>query len=266
MANGEGYTFVCDPTAGIPAVLEEITPSGTSYYYREPDGSLVARRQGLTGSNWRYYHFDEIGSTRLLTDADGTVTDSYAYDAWGNVTGHTGTTSQPYQYVGRLGYYAHCQDPDLGLLQLGARFYDREIGRFTQRDPIPSEISSPYAYVENGPTVDMDPQGLFGWWDRTKKCWRCLNAGVLVPLIAVTTKWVQVIVEMPVKRWVCKAGKRTLVTVIVKVPRYVLKTVTVVRWVSAAAAGWAGGTFVGCSATCVFPYHRDFWEHYDCGE
>jgi len=71
VVNGAGYTFVSDTTAGITAVVEEVTPAGSVYYYRDPGGSLVARRQGMTGSDRRYYHFDEIGSTRLLTDLDG---------------------------------------------------------------------------------------------------------------------------------------------------------------------------------------------------
>ena len=49
------------------------------------------------------------------------------------------TSDNPYQYVGRLGYYTHYQEPDFSLLQLGVRYYDGEIGRFTQLDPIKDE-------------------------------------------------------------------------------------------------------------------------------
>ncbi len=72
-ANGSSYSFVYDASAGIPAVVEEDTPTGTDYYYRDPDGLLIARQAGLATS---YYHFDALGSTRLLTDGTGTVTDS----------------------------------------------------------------------------------------------------------------------------------------------------------------------------------------------
>ena len=158
------YSFVYDPTAGIPAVIEEVTPDGSVYYYREPSGSLIARRVGITGDNWRYYHFDELGSTRALTDEFGYQSDSYTYDAWGNLTANLGSTPQPYQYVGRLGYYTHYQDVDLyghpkfKLLQLGVRFYDPEIGRFTQRDPLPTE-ESPYVYAGGNPARFADPTG-----------------------------------------------------------------------------------------------------------
>ncbi len=86
-----------------------------------------------------YYHFDELGSTRLITDSAGSVTDKYDYDAYGAVLWHerhTGSVDQPYQYVGQLGYYTCWQEPDFGLLQLGVRFYDPQLGRFTQQDPI----------------------------------------------------------------------------------------------------------------------------------
>jgi len=89
----------------------------------------------------QYYRFDDLGSTRLLTSAAGVVTDTYYYDAWGNVSHDTGSTNQPYQYVGLLGYYTRWQDANLDLLQLGVRFYDPEIGRFTQID----EAAVPFA-------------------------------------------------------------------------------------------------------------------------
>ena len=157
--NSGDYTFVYDVTAGIPAVIEEGDGETAFYYYREPNGALIARRVGATGGTWRYYHFDELGSTRALTDEDGDLRDTYTYDAWGNVTEHTDTTEQPYQYVGRLGYYTHYQDPNFKLLQLGVRFYDPEIGRFTQTDQFAQITKSSYSYADNKPVVLTDPSG-----------------------------------------------------------------------------------------------------------
>ena len=52
----------------------------------------------------------------------GSVTDSYLYDSFGNVIsgGTTGTTSNPFRYVGRLGYYV---SPALVSYYLRARIY-----------------------------------------------------------------------------------------------------------------------------------------------
>ena len=155
-AGGTWY-YVYDPTAAVPAVVEEITPSGTVYYIREPSGGLIAR---VAGESVRYYHFDALGSTVMLTDGSGAVTDKYSYDAWGNANHFYGTTEQPYQYVGEWGYYTHYQDENLGLLQLGLRFYDPETAGFTQRDPVEDGLNS-YAYVAGRPTTATDPSGLW---------------------------------------------------------------------------------------------------------
>ena len=100
-----------------------------------------------------------LGSTRLLTDAMATVTDTYAYDAWGNLMAHNGTTAQPYQFVGRFGYYTDYQDANLMLLQVGLRLYTPATGRFTTEDPARRE-SNYYAYGANRPTLAVDPVGL----------------------------------------------------------------------------------------------------------
>ena len=137
VTNGKTYSFVYDTTAGIPAVIVEGDGVTPVYYFREPNGALVARSKA--GEGRRYYHFDALGSTRVLTDGSGNVTDRYRCDAWGGAISHdrfTGSVDQPYQYVGRLGYYTHYQDPAFGLLQLGVRFYDPEVGRFIRKDPI----------------------------------------------------------------------------------------------------------------------------------
>ncbi|MEN6521571.1 MAG: RHS repeat-associated core domain-containing protein [Armatimonadota bacterium] len=159
--NGKVCSFVYDPTAEIPAVIEEMVNGIPAYYYREPDGALVARTDVV--NSMRYYHFDALRSTRLLTDENGNVTDNYAYDVWGTIIAHdryNGSIDQPYQYVGQLGYYTHYQDPDFKLLQLGVRFYGMEIGRFTQIDPIARYSESPYVYSADMPLSFVDPLGL----------------------------------------------------------------------------------------------------------
>jgi len=98
-----------------------------------------------------------------VTKHNGNVTDTYSYDTWGNVN-HNGATSQPYQFVGQLGYYTRYQEPNLGLMQLGVRFYDSMVGKFTQRDPIGyGSGCNVYAYASDTPVLGVDPLGLFCW-------------------------------------------------------------------------------------------------------
>jgi hypothetical protein len=53
----------------------------------------------------RQFHFDALGSTLALTDDNQQVTDTNAYTAFGDVTEHSGSTVNQFQYVGQKGYY-----------------------------------------------------------------------------------------------------------------------------------------------------------------
>lgn len=165
--HNETYEFVYDVITSVPAVIEEKLGTNTVYYYRDPNGSLIARYDQSSDNKWRYYHFDALGSTRLLTTApkeDGSVdvTDKYSYDAWGKMISHEklmGSVDQPYQFIGEQGYYTHYQDTDYKLLQLGVRLYDTEVGRFTQRDSIVDDTTTLYTYVGDSPTEWIDDSG-----------------------------------------------------------------------------------------------------------
>ena len=150
------HTFVYYAAALIPAVLKE----DGIYYVREPSGALLAR---VDGSSLSYYHFDDLGSTRMLTGASGSVTDKYDYDAYGAVIAHeklAGSVDQPYQYVGQLGYYTCWQEPDLGLLQTGVRFLSLVSNAYTQHDKLWTEVASAYVYASGSPVSVVDPWGL----------------------------------------------------------------------------------------------------------
>ena len=71
-------------------------------------GNLISQRRSTTTS---FYLFDGLGSTTQLANSSGTVTDSYVYDSYGNILLTSGSTVNPFRYVGRLGYYF---DPDVG--------------------------------------------------------------------------------------------------------------------------------------------------------
>ena len=94
-------------------------PLGAAYTHGS--GGLLSMYRG---GNSRFYHFDGLGSAWYLTGTAGTTTDSYAYDAWGNILSQSGTTTNPYRYVGELGYYRD----DTGLMLLGARYYAPSVG------------------------------------------------------------------------------------------------------------------------------------------
>jgi len=110
------------------------------------------------GGYRRHYLYDGLGSTRQLLNDSQTVTDTYSYEAFGNLTASTGTTANPYKYVGSLGYYSPTAAGGSSLQHLGARYYLPELGRFIQQDPL--GMGHPYAYCDSNPVAWVDPEGL----------------------------------------------------------------------------------------------------------
>ena len=96
----------------------------------------------------------------MTLDGNDTVSATYTYTAFGNTTvSGSDNTGNPYKYVGALGYYA---DPSSGLVLLGARYYNRNVGRFTTLDPIRDSLNW-YLYVKNQPLGSVDPEGMEKW-------------------------------------------------------------------------------------------------------
>ena len=80
---------------------------------------------GMASGDSSFFHYDALGSTQELTDENETVTDTYRYNAWGQVLLRTGTTTNPHTYVGKERYYL---TPDPALYLLGSRYYDMSFG------------------------------------------------------------------------------------------------------------------------------------------
>ncbi len=105
-----------------------------------------------------WYGFEAIGTTRQLTNSQTQVTDSYAFDAWGNELAAQGSTVNPYRYVGKQGYYL---DAESALMLLGVRYYGAHVGQFLSLDPLMDGLNW-YLYVNDNPLTRVDPQGLNG--------------------------------------------------------------------------------------------------------
>jgi RHS repeat-associated protein len=101
-----------------------------------------------------YYLQDQLGSTRGLTDNSGALVGTFSYDAYGNLTGSTGTATTPFGYAGQY------TDSESGLQYLRARFYDPQTAQFLSVDPLVGLTQQPYAYVGGDPLNLGDPSGL----------------------------------------------------------------------------------------------------------
>ncbi len=117
-------------------------------------GDLVSQKRDTESS---FYHFDALGSTSALSDDSETVTDSYFYKAFGEILASTGSTANPFQWVGQLGYYS---DSSRSLYSLRSREYSSQSARFLSDDQSNTEQNqNRYAYAANNPAHNTEPAG-----------------------------------------------------------------------------------------------------------
>lgn len=100
------------------------------------------------GATWEFYQADGLGSVTSLSTSVGTVSDSFVYDSFGNVTSSTGTFTQPFRYTGRE------WDAETGLYYYRARYYDASTGRFLSEDPA---VRPEAKLTFNGKTQPISP-------------------------------------------------------------------------------------------------------------
>jgi len=114
--------------------------------------------QGIDGHQ-HFYHYDGFHNTRSLTDMDGTVTDSYRYDAYGMLLEQSGNTKNLYLYRGEQ------FDAETDAYYLRARSYQPATGRFFSTNPVDGMMFEPmtfhrYVYTNNDPVNNVDPSGI----------------------------------------------------------------------------------------------------------
>ena len=118
-------------------VLEK---QGGSYTQAYSQGNGLLRR----GSEYPLY--DGHGSERTVTNSSQTVTGSVNFEAFGQVAGTTGSSTNPYMYAGDWGYR---NDGDAGLMHVGARYSDAQVGG--------SSLATPCSASTRTSTASMSP-------------------------------------------------------------------------------------------------------------
>ena len=133
LVSATGYLLDGNNPTGYAQVVEEYknTAAGTTssvYTYGTNLVSVGRIIPNAPSAVVSYFTYDGLGSVRQLTDATGAVTDTWDYDAFGNIISRTGTTENAYLYRGEQ------YDTDLGMYSLRARFYNPNTGRFWNQD------------------------------------------------------------------------------------------------------------------------------------
>lgn len=160
-----------DQAGQLPLLLSD----GDKSYIYGPDGLPL---EHISEGKASYYHQDQLGSTRMLTNAAGEVTGTFSYTAYGSPAGSSGTETTPLGYAGQLANQS-------GLQYLRARVYDPGTGQFLTRDPLVGVTGEPYGYASNNPTSGSDPTGLCNWKPWEGDFWtegNCLSENALNPI------------------------------------------------------------------------------------
>ncbi|WP_430453465.1 RHS repeat-associated core domain-containing protein [Rhodopirellula europaea] len=152
--------FVQNGQQTVADYVSGASPGSPEYTYLWGDyiDELIVR-DGTGGR--RFYHRNQQYSVISLTNSSGSITERYAYDAYGDLTitdasGTVRTTSSDdnrYTYTGRE------WDETIELYHFRARMYDPKAGRFIGRDPIGYEDGQNLYQAYFVPTM-VDATGL----------------------------------------------------------------------------------------------------------
>ena len=122
-------------------LLQEVHPDGRyTYIYTDPDSyeplAQVRNRTNEDGESKQqthYFHCDQIGIPREMTDKDGNLLWFGNYTGWGCLKEETKVTDSAYQPFRLQNQYA---DLETGLHYNFFRYYEPDAGRFVNQDPI----------------------------------------------------------------------------------------------------------------------------------
>ena len=136
-------------------------------------GGMLARSSGYSGGNWSthyFYHADGNGNITYLVDASQALAASYRYDAFGNTLSSSGSQASANVYR----FSSKEANADSGMYYFLYRFYDPNLQRWLNRDPIAEtgfrisirriplvlEDVNLFEFARNSPTRYLDPFGL----------------------------------------------------------------------------------------------------------
>jgi RHS repeat-associated protein len=149
--------YLVDTNNWISHVVAETDGTGAlkAFYTRGGD-TLISMNHGGVKS---YYLFDGHGSVRMLANEANFITDTWNFDAYGEITFSTGVTENDYLYAGER------FDRTTELYHLRGRYMDPKTGTFMSMDTYQGNMHDPmslhkYMYANANPISNTDPTGM----------------------------------------------------------------------------------------------------------
>ena len=157
--NGKTTNHIWDANKQIVADMDDSDWYSAEVYVRGTNLlAKFSKQSGNVKTDYQYYTQNAHGDVVNLTDADGAITKSYTYDAFGVEKNINDSDTNAFRYCGE--YY----DAESGTIYLRARYYNPITGRFISRDSYAGKKEDPlslnlYTYCYNNPLIYIDPSG-----------------------------------------------------------------------------------------------------------
>jgi len=119
-------------------------------------GGLLSATEASSGDVY-YYAYDANGNVTELVDGSGNLSAHYEYGPFGKLVSQSGSASQDNVFKFSTKY----QDPETDLYYYGYRYYDADMGRWLNRDPIEEKGGANlYGFAGNQTLNTIDVLGL----------------------------------------------------------------------------------------------------------
>ena len=146
-------------------LLQEVYADGRyTYIYTDQDSYEPLAQvhdwtteDGESRQQTRYFHCDQIGIPREMTDKDGNLLWFGNYTGWGRLKEETKVTDSAYQPFRLQNQYA---DRETGLHYNFFRYYEPDAGRFVNQDPIGLRGGDNLYRFSSNIQIWIDPLGL----------------------------------------------------------------------------------------------------------
>lgn len=147
-----------DTQRSLSHIVADVDGSGVLLAGYSRTGDMLLGRSRVSGG--QYYHGDQIGSVRHLSNASGGFVAGYEYSPYGVLASESGETAAGYLFAGERG------GPKLSLRQHRRRWATAKAAFFLSEDKYEAPTTTPlwmnkYVYAQSSPISRVDPTGLF---------------------------------------------------------------------------------------------------------